>query len=247
MTKIKSVFNKSITTFLIASLCMLCGCQKQYAPAKEVEEFLNGGISAEAAFDVILSASYTSYITQQTKAGEVKGTAYYLVSFDKRDPENLFLHIEQSFTGERIENDVETLEVELKRGDAGDYAYITVKNGETKQENIEKQEALDIVAAVVYRNNGVYNEGGLYFGDFFMMNIYKYPAASFYVGSENDLCVFDEKIRFSREDIGNVRLRQLTKIDRIGLMHYNFERYESIENDFVLISETTAEYGLKQH
>lgn len=236
---------KALLALALALCLCLGGCQRQFTPKPEVEAFLNGNINAPAAFEAIEKASYTSTVSQQNGDGEVLGTAEYRTELDKSDPERLYLRMEQRFTGVRVENGVETLTATLQSDGAGGYDYVIVENGVEKRESMDATTALDLVSSVVYRDNGAYDEGGLYYGDFFMMNIYRYPAESFTVDTERDLCVFDDRMSIDRKDVGKVYVYQTTSVDRLGLMHYNYERYESPEKDFVLVSETVPEYVLK--
>ena len=214
-----------------ALLCLvaLLGCQRSYTPRPEVEAFLNTGLDAQKAFEALSGASYTTSITHANKAGEVLGSAEHLVGFDKSDPENLYLRMEQRFTGTQVADGVTENLVQLQRDEAGRYQYTSTVNGLTERREVDEAFAYDLVASLVYTDNGAYDEGGLYYGDLFMLNIYRYPPESFSVESAAGACVFDEKMHIVKEDIGDVYLYQTTRVNALGLLLYDYERYEGGE------------------
>lgn len=236
---------KRIVVFLFVLMVALSACSSATTPAPEVEAFLNTGVSAQGAFETIKTASYTTSISYETKDGQVKGTSEYRMEMNKEDPQRLQLTLDRSFTGVNVVDGVETQTITLEKDETtGMYHYTTVVNGEKTVEEVDDTFALDFVTSLIYQNNGVYNEGGLYYGDFFMLYIYKYPTESFYVSEDGKSCVFDEKMFMSREDVGDVYLYQTTKINSLGLMTYDYERYEGVEADYMIISQTNAAYTL---
>lgn len=236
---------KRIVIFLVVLMVALSACSSVTTPAPEVEAFLNTGLSAQSAFEAIKTASYTTTISYETKDGQVKGTSEYRMKLNKEDEENLYLELDRSFTGVNVVDGVETQTITLEKNKTtGVYTYTTVVNGEKNAEEVDDTFALDFLTSLIYQNNGVYDEGGLYYGDFFMLYIYKYPTESFYVSEDGESCVFDEKMFMSREDVGDVYLYQTTKINSLGLMTYDHERYEGVEADYVVISQTDAAYTL---
>lgn len=240
------MFMKKVFAILLVVLMVtLSACGSATTPDPKVEAFLNTELSAQKAYDAIETATYTTTIRHETKDGTVQGTSEYFVNLDKRDPDDLYLQMIQSFTGTNIVDGLEHQTITLEKNKTtGVYTYTTVVNGEEKVEQVEDDFALDLVTAIVYQNNGVYDEGGLYYGDFFMLYIYNYPAESFSVSQDGSACVFDEKMRMSRDDVGEVYLYQTTKVNSLGLMIYDYERYEGVEADYVIISQTTPEYTL---
>lgn len=223
----------------------LSACSSATTPAPEVEAFLNTGVSAQGAFEAIKTASYTTSISYETKDGQVKGTSEYRMEMNKEDPQRLQLTLDRSFTGVNVVDGVEMQTITLEKDETtGMYHYTTVVNGEKTVEEVDDTFALDFVTSLIYQNNGVYNEGGLYYGDFFMLYIYKYPTESFYVSEDGKSCVFDEKMFMSREDVGDVYLYQTTKVNSLGLMTYDYERYEGVEADYMVISQTNVAYTL---
>lgn len=236
---------KRIVVFLFVLMVALSACSSATTPAPEVEAFLNTGVSAQGAFEAIKTASYTTSISYETKDGQVKGTSEYRMEMNKEDPQRLQLTLDRSFTGVNVVDGVEMQTITLEKDETtGMYHYTTVVNGEKTVEEVDDTFALDFVTSLIYQNNGVYNEGGLYYGDFFMLYIYKYPTESFYVSEDGKSCVFDEKMFMSREDVGDVYLYQTTKVNSLGLMTYDYERYEGVEADYMVISQTNVAYTL---
>lgn len=227
-----------ISTFLLGSVL---GCAKKTVPDANVEKYLNTEISAQRAYSAVDIVDYTVTEQQTNKAGEVNGGYTFVVHIDKTDPENLHLHITQEFVGNYVSDGVFQKEVLLERVN-GTYLYTTQNGAERKTEQVEDGFAVDYVTSFFYVNNNAYNEGGLYYGDFFMLYIYKYPATSFYIDDTTNQCVFDEKMDIQNKDTGNVHLHQITRINTLGLLESNYERYESVNTDFVLCSELSAEY-----
>lgn len=232
---------------VVLTVFVFVGCEKNYVPDPEVEQYLNTGLNADKAFAKISDCSYRSKLTLSNKQGEVMGEQTDEVTFDVSDKDSLSLVIKQTFTGRYVVNGVTKQTVTLQKQD-GSYLYKTVADAESqnKQQTVDAEFANDLITSLVYSDNGVYSDGGLYYGDVFMLKIYKYPAESFYVDKENNLCVFDEKMRIKRDGEGDVLLYQTTKINADGLLVYDFEKYESQEKDYVLVSELFAEYGYKQ-
>ncbi len=236
---------KSFAILLLVLMVTLSACGSATTPDPRVEAFLNTELSAQKAFDAIETATYTTTIRYETKDGTVKGTSEYYVNLNKQDPDALYLQMVQRFTGTNIVDGLEDQTITLEKNKTtGVYTYTTVVNGEEKVEQVEDSFALDLLTSIVYQNNGVYDEGGLYYGDFFMLYIYKYPTESFSISEDGSECVFDEKLRMSRDDVGEVYLYQTTKVNSLGLMTYDYERYEGVEADYVVISQTIPEYTL---
>lgn len=229
---------------LLILLVALVGCEKDYVPDPAVEEYLNGGLSAQKAFDALTSVSYETTITVQNKNGDELGKQISTASFDVSDKTAVTLTTINVFSGTLVQNDVtEQTTTLIKQGDK--YVYQTVTNVELQNSvaELEEQVALDLVTALVYVDNGAYDSSGLYYGDIFMLKIYKFPPDSFYVDEEADLCVFDQKMLIVNDDMSDVRLYQTTKINRLGLLVSSYEKYESVDDDYVMITEVTAQYN----
>ncbi len=235
----------NIVVLMLALLLVFVGCEKNYTPDPSVEQFLNTNISGKKAYDSLKSAHYTTNITVQNKKGETNGTESTEVFLDITDSKNLVMEMHQKFSGSRIKDDITSVDVILKRVD-GKYIYdATTVTSESKNVKTEMkdEDAEKLVETFIYSDNGAYDEGGLYYGDLFMIRIYKFPPESFYVDEENKLCVFDEKMVMEREDTGKVRLYQTTKINELGLLVSEYEKYESVDGDIVMIVEMQPEYA----
>ena len=224
----------------------LIGCEKKYTPDPAVEQFLNTGLTAEKAYAAISKAAYTELRTIQDKQGNIKGTYTAEVEIDKSNPDELYLRIHQKFSGEYLDDNVEQTTSTLNKVD-GSYVYtietkfVNMSATATTSEQLSDDDAATLVQSIIYSNNEVYDEG-LYYGDLFMLRIYKYPAECFYVDTEANLCVFDGKIYVKQESTGNMRLYQTTKINALGLLVSTVERYESVPNDYVMTCEITPTY-----
>ena len=224
----------------------LTSCDKKYTPDPAVEQYLNTGLTGEKAYAALNKAGYVETRTIQDKQGNVKGTFWSQVQIDKTDADNLSLSIRQVFEGEYVENNVEETNSTLAKTD-GVYVYTvatryTDVSGEVKNsEELSDTDAAALVRSIVYSNNEVYDEG-LYYGDLFMLRIYRYPAENFYVDTEQNLCVFDAKIYIRQDSTGNIKLYQTTKINELGLLVYNSEKYESVSNDYVMTCEIIPSY-----
>lgn len=236
-----------ILTLLIL-LVALVGCEKDYVPDPAVEQYLNSGLTAQKAFDALSSVSYQTTTTILNKQGEEQGKHVNNVEFDVSDKNAVTLTMSNVYSGSLIEEGVTEQTVTLsKQGDK--YVYETVTNVPSKNSSkeVEAQVAIDLITSLVYVNNGAYDASGLYYGDIFMLKIYKFPATSFYVDEEEDLCVFDEKMLILRDDLGDVRLYQTTKINRLGLLMSSYEKYESVEQDYVMVSDIVVNYNYVQN
>lgn len=238
---------KRLTALVVLVLFMLLGlvgCTEEYTPDPMVEQYLNSELSGQKAYDSLKTAHYITDTIVQTKQGVVKGTEEVEVFLDMTDGKNLVLEMHQVFTGDRIKDGVTKVDVLLKRID-GKYIYsattVTTEQKTTDTE-MEDADAEKLVCTFIYNDNGAYDEGGLYYGDLFMIRIYKFPPESFFIDEENDLCVFNEKMVMEREDTGKVRLYQTSKINRLGLLVYEYEKYESVDDDVVMILEMKPEY-----
>lgn len=233
---------------LLILLAALVGCEKDYVPDSAVEQYLNSGLTAQKAFDALSSVSYQTITTVLNKNGDEQGKQVNNVQFDVSDRDSVTLSMTNVYSGSLIEEGVTEQTVTLsKQGDK--YVYQTVTNVPSKNSSkeIDSQVAIDLITALVYMDNGAYDASGLYYGDIFMLKIYKFPAKSFYVDEEEDLCVFDEKMIILRDDLGDVRLYQTTKINRLGLLMSSYEKYESVNQDYVMVSEIVANYNYVQN
>lgn len=183
-------------------------------------------------------------MTVLNKNGDELGRQESKVEFDVSDKKALTLSMTNIYSGSLVSEGVTEQVITLKR-DGDKYSYETVTNVQSKNsvKELEDQVALDIVTALVYVDNGAYDSSGLYYGDIFMLKIYRFPAKSFYVDEKSDLCVFDEKMLIVRDDeTGDVKLYQTTKINRLGLLVSTYEKYESVNKDYVMVNEVNADY-----
>lgn len=229
---------------IVASiLCLLLctGCTKKTVPDPEVEAYLNTGITAQKAYDAVAQVDYTVTQSKQNKAGEESGSYVFRVSIDKTDAASMRLNFYQQYFGDYVEDGVTERRITVEKVD-GAYRYTTVSNGQTKTEQVDDQFVTDYITSFFYVNNNAYNEGGLYYGDFFMLYIYKYPATSFSVNKQTNQCIFNEKMNIRHAETGEVHLHQISTLNPLGLLDGNYERYESVEKDMVLLSELKAEY-----
>lgn len=236
-----------VLTLLILAVALV-GCEKDYVPDPAVEQYLNSGLTAQKAFETLSSVSYETTTTIFNKSGEQQGKYVNKVQFDISDKDSVTLSIINTYSGSLIEEGVTEQTVTLsKQGEK--YVYETVTNVPSKNSSkeIDSQVAIDLITSLVYVDNGAYDSSGLYYGDIFMLKIYKFPAKSFYVDEQEDLCVFDEKMLILRDDLGNVRLYQTTKINRLGLLMSSYEKYESVDQDYVMVSEISATYNYVQN
>lgn len=238
----------AIVLLLLFVVIAVAGCQKEYTPDPAVREFLNTGLTAEKAYAKLATAKYTEVRTLLNKQGEQTGKLVTEVYLDKRDVNNLGLTIHNTYEGKAIEssNVIEMTSVLSKQD--GEYVYTVTKvynnlsQPEVTTEQMADSDASNLVVAIIYSDNGAYDEG-LYFGDLFMLRIFRFPPESFYVDTVNNLCVFDEGMLIKDYgDVGDVTLHQLTKINVLGLLVYNYERYESVQSDYVMTCELAPEY-----
>ena len=243
---------KKLVLVLVLLLIALTftGCERDFTPDPAVREFLNTGLTAEKAYSRIAKASYTEERTLQNKQGQIKGQLNTEVKLDKSDEDNLYLYIHATFSGDYVEEKVVERTSILSKVD-GSYQYCVetvyenVSEPKKTTETMKEEDAVNLITAVIYVDNGVYAEG-LYYGDYFLLRIFKFPAESFYVDVEQNLCVFDEGMLIKGyDDIGEVKLFQVTKINELGLLVYNSERYESVESDYVMTCEIIPTYEYK--
>lgn len=237
---------KSLTLILtlIILLVALIGCEKNYDPDPAVEQYLNSGLTAQKAFDALSSVSYQTVTTILNKNGDEQGKQVSQVQFDVSDKDSVTMSISNVYSGSLVEEGVTEQNVTLsKQGEQYVYEIVTNVPLKNSSKQLEAQVALDLITSLVYVDNGAYDASGLYYGDIFMLKIYKYPAKSFYVDEQEDLCVFDEKMLILQDDMGDVRLYQTTKINRLGLLVSSYEKYESVDKDYVMVSEVSVNYN----
>ena len=240
---------KKLTVIVLVVLLItvvFAGCDPKYTPDPAVEQYLNTGLTGEKAYAALSKASYTEARTIQDKQGNIKGSFTSEVQIDKTDRDNLFLSSHQLFEGDYIENNIaETTSTLVRQQDSYVYTVVTTYastgNQITNSEKFDDDNAVALVQSIVYSNNEVYDEG-LYYGDLFMLRIYRYPAETFYIDEEENLCVFDAKIYIRQDSTGDIKLYQTTKINELGLLVYNSEKYESVKNDYVMTCEIIPTY-----
>lgn len=231
---------KYAVLILCLVLVLMAGCGAT-VPNPKVEAFLNTELDGEKSFNAVKTVEYSIRETQTTKKGEVLGIATINVTVDKSSDDDIELLISNSYSGCYIVDGVTQSGVRMTKATDG-YSYITSSGGEEKTESVDNAFASDFTRSLFFTNNEAYDEGGLYYGDYFMLSIYKYPETSFYVDDEQGLCVFDEKMVVNSEDAGEIQIHQISKVNEWGLLESNYERFESVEKDYVLISELLAKY-----
>lgn len=235
---------KVLLIILIVTLLAIftaCDFSQRYTPDPEVEQFLNTELSGKKALDRVATVNYTVTESQQTKDGTVLGSVTYTVRLDKSVAENLYIQIQHDYIGKYIEDGVTTQTVTYyKQGE--NYFRKTENNFTSKTENVDSAFVVDYLTSLFYVSNDAYDEGGLYYGDFFMLYIYKYPTDYFFVDKQNNLCVFDGKMNIFNDATGNVHLHHVAKINQWGLLVSNYERHESVKEDFVVESTLSANY-----
>lgn len=232
--------NKRLLATLLALVALAClvGCEKTYTPDAEVEQYLNTGLTAAKSYAAVATVTYSVTELRATLDGKSTGAFVNEVSIDKTDENSLKMTISQQFSGEYVQNGVCNRVVELYRDQSG-YVRKTTTNKEQK-EALSETVAKDYVTSFFFVDNGVYKEGGLYYGDFFLLNIYKYPAEFFRV--EGEYCGFKCERNYNDSQIGAVKMNQYTLINKLGLLVSNTETYVSQEHNLVLSSVLTATY-----
>lgn len=235
---------KRIVCLAVAILSMcLCftACQKSYKPDPEVEKYLNGNISAENAFNRVKTVDYTVSDVKKKNDGTIIGTTRTRTFVDKSDDASY--KVEITITVSDGTEDLSETKVFINRN-KDKYEYSTLKDGKAETKEVDDVFVSDFITKLFYTYNDAYYEGGLYYGDYFMLYIYKYPSKFFYIDEENDLCVFHQARFVEYKDMGTVTFIQQTKINRLGLIESNSETYESQEKDFSLTSTLDASYVL---
>lgn len=240
---------KKALTICIAIILafVLVGCEKNYTPDPDVEQFLNTGLKASVSFAAIDYAEYTTVVMAYNGNNQQIGSSTLTVSFDKSDAANLSFYLVQEYMGNQIAGNLLKTETSLVKID-GKYkytvssVYANLSDVQTTEEQVDAQFALDLITAQVYLDNGAYNEGGLYYGDMFMQRIYKYPAEAFYVDKQNNLCVFDAVVRFDHATLGKVAVKQLIKVNELGLLTYLSEEYRGEQLENYMLTEMHATY-----
>ncbi len=228
---------------IVATLASLTACDfsKKYTPDPKVEQFLNTQLDGKKAMDKVATANYTVTEKQLKKDGTLLGSVTYTVQIDKTIAESLFVQIDHEYSGRYVEGGVTFQQVKFyKEGDK--YYRKTSNNFTSKVEVVDSAVVVDYLTALFYVSNDAYDEGGLYYGDFFMLYIYKYPTDYFYVDEQSNLCVFDGKMNIFNNDSGNVHLHHVAKINEWGLLQSNYEKHESVTEDFIVESTLTASY-----
>lgn len=234
---------------LFAILLVFAGCSSQYTPDPAVEQYLNTGLTAEKAFEQLAKASYATIETRTDNGVEI-GKTVTEVAIDVADKDNMSMQTHITYSGECVENAIVDVVTDLQKTD-GTYFYNVVttynndKKPSTQVQKMDEQQAMDLIKAVVYLDNGAYDEGGLYYGDYFMMIIYQYPPEFFYIDEQN-LLVFDGKLYIPREDIGDVMVEQNVKINELGLIISESEKWQGVNSSLVVTSETTPHYEFIQ-
>ncbi len=230
-----------VAFLLIFCLSLIAGCQKSYKPDPEVEEYLNGDISAQNAMNAVKTANYTVKETKSKFDGTVTGTSVTEVFIDLTDKNSRVVRIKITTDGDYSDGKTKESLVTIKRENSV-YVHQKTENGKTETKEVTEDFATDYVTKLFFTFNDAYYEGGLYYGDYFRLYIYKYPSQFFFVDKENDLCAFHQARFVEYKDVGKVTFVQKTKINRLGLLRFNEERYESEEKDFSLVSTLNADY-----
>lgn len=234
-----------VLALLLVALLSLSGCEKQYTPDPAVEQFLNTGLTADKAYAQIVSATYTTTNRVQNAEGEETGVNTVNVSFDISDKDNPLYTNRQTYSGIYVQNDVaQSVSTVLKTADG--FEFVTEKqlsDGSTDKtsRNVDSQFVEDLIRSHVFEQNGVYAEGGLYFGDYFLQYIYRYPPEAFYVDEEENVCVFDAVVHVNN-NIGDTYIKQKIKINVFGLVTYYYEQYKNLDAQTTLTSETIPTY-----
>lgn len=227
---------------LLLACLLFLGCQKRTVPKPEVEAFLNTELSGIKAFEAVEQVDYILQESWQDAQGQELGSSHTRIGIEKKEGQSLSLHMHTSYTGSYVREGIEEAEQRLYYENGG-YMYYTSSNGEEKTEPVEESFARDLVTSFFYTQNEAYCQGGLYYGDYFLLHIYDNPAESFSV--EENCCVFDQRMVTEDRDIGEIRFHQRSVINPLGLLVENTERYESIEKGTVLVSTLSALYEVK--
>ena len=240
----------AIVLIVLLLALTLAGCEENYTPDPAVEQYLNTGLTAEKAFDKLDGASYTTVETKQNKQGQILGKTVTEVTIDVADKNNMSMEMNVEYSGENVKDKIVGVRTILRKSD-GVYVYNTETSHSDQDEpvvatkDMGETEATDLIRSVVYLDNGAYDEGGLYYGDYFLMIIYKYPPEFFYIDEDN-LLVFDAKLYLVRDDIGDVKVLQKVKINDMGLIIFESENWESVKEDLIITSETVPIYTFSQ-
>lgn len=236
---------KKALPVIIAILLLVClaSCTPSYTPKPEVEAFLNTGLTGKKAMAQVKTAHYVEKATRISKEGTTLGEAIRDVTIDITTPGAYRMALVQTLSGDYIGEDGVTQQTIITEVDNGAYRSVVKVGDEETITPLTLEEAEGGITRQFYYDNTVYAEGGLYYGDFFMLNIYKWEPESFYVDEEKHECVFDQRMFFTpSDDVGEMRLHQITRINEHGLITSNFEEYTSVKTGLVLTSTIQATY-----
>lgn len=232
---------------ILLSLSIFVGCERTYTPDPAVEQFLDGGISAQKALAAVNIAKYTVTETRKSRNDDVLGVQITDVFIDLSDETAWQVTINQSANGSYLDDGKPKQSVVTIAKADQKFTHTKNEDGHVTQRDVDEQFVTEYVTTLFYHFNEAYYEGGLYYGDYYMLAIYKYPPEFFYVDETDDLCVFRQQCVTERKDTGKVQLIQETKVNRLGLLVYNNEEYISEKKDFVLVSELKATYEYKSN
>lgn len=223
----------------LVALTLLCtACDNKDIPA-DIKDFVNG-IDFRVVRDHLESGTFKQTYVEHLN-GEVSGENSIDFTFSSADS-ILNFNAKYSYSGNQIKDGITSKEVELLNNSPEGYTLKVSENDVViKEENINYEGAYEYYYKIFDSGLNSYRIGGLYYGDFFAINMNKF----YKLYSLNE----DKSILKMTENNGqyydNLKLFQEMSIDKNGMLLYKREHamQEASTNDGLLIQEASYIYN----
>lgn len=225
---------KRFLTLIASILCVSCG-NPNVPP--EIKSFINA-IDFRIVNNTLASGEFEQTYEEKINE-ETTGRNSIVFSFSK-DQDDINFHALYTYEGAHIKNNVVEKEVTLTFLQEDDYEFTVRTNSEIDKKIINFEEANGMFYKIFDSGTNSYRVGGLYYGDFFAINMNKFYS----LYSVND----DGSVLSMKENdapyYNNLKLTQQIDIDKNGMLLYKMEKaYEPKTNNYgLLISNASYVY-----
>jgi hypothetical protein len=222
------------------------GCfEQKTVPKPEVKAFFDTVVSGEKAVAAVLTAHYTTSERKYDADGTVLAGCDLEITIDITDPDDIYVRFDQHYFGDDyVKEGVETEVIVIEKVD-GVYYLTSDSNIKSSHDEVTADFVERYYMPFLFTENEAYKQGGLYYGDYFQLQIYAFPAESFYIDTANNYCVLQDKFSIYEDGVVTTHLDRKTVINSLGLLVSNYEHFTYLETGGVLVSELSADYTLK--
>lgn len=202
---------KKLPILLLIPFTVSCG--KNNEVPQEIRDFING-VDFNTCLNKITNGSF-SQLYKETNNNQVIGENSIEFTYYRQNNDEYGFEAIYTFSGNQVVNNIYRKLVKLDFVSQENYRYeVKINDEESTITNIGGQEAFKKFYKIYDNGMNPYNFGGLYYGDYFAINMNKYYSL-YSLNEDKTVCSIKEE---GAEYVGGIFLDQHISINQKGML-----------------------------